>query len=37
MHHENPWYLAAIVCGLFAGVTVMFALLYRALEHPLPF
>jgi hypothetical protein len=30
-------YLAAVVGALLAGLGALFALLYRALEHPLPF
>ena len=37
MRDENLRYLAAIVGGLLAGVAVLFALLYRALEQPLMF
>ena len=35
MRDENLRYFAAIVGGLLAGATVLFALLYRALEQPL--
>lgn len=37
MRYDNVVYLAAVVGGLLAGVALLFGLLHRALEHPLPF
>jgi hypothetical protein len=34
---DDGVYLAAVVGVLLAGVALLFGLLYRALEHPLPF
>jgi hypothetical protein len=37
MRDENLRYLALVVSGLLAGLALLFGLLYRAIEHPLPF